>query len=90
MIVLVSETTVGTLGTADVGVANLWERDYVDAAGRARNGVTARLMWESDGAPESLIVGVGSRFEVGGARWEVLAVEKRVGVNGAVRLLRLG
>ena len=87
---MITETTVGSLGSVDVGVANMWERDYVDGAGRARHGVTARLMWEIDGVAGGAVVGVGSRFELGGARWEVLALEKRVGVNGTVRFLRLG
>jgi len=83
--VSIEETTQGALGTVDVGVANVWERDYIDGSGAARTGVTARLMWDGG----SLVVGAGSVFELGGARWEVLRVDKAPEANGHVRLRAL-
>jgi hypothetical protein len=81
-VLTLEETTQGTLGSVDVGVANIWERSYTDAAGAERTGPTARLMWDGG----SLVVGPGSVFELGGQSWRVLSVDKPADGNGNVRV----
>lgn len=81
-VLILEETTQGTLGTTDVGVANIWERSYTDAGGAERTGLTARLMWDGGSA----IVGAGSVFALGGGSWRVVTVEKPTDGNGVVRL----
>ena len=71
----VRETGQAWLGATLVGVANLWDREYTTAAGDARTGLTAQLMYGDDSWE---IVGPGSVIERDGARWEVLAVEPGV------------
>jgi hypothetical protein len=81
-VLTLEETTQGTLGSVDVGVANIWERGYTDATGAERTGQTARLMWDGG----SLVVGSGSVFELGGHSWRVLSVDKPADGNGSVRI----
>jgi hypothetical protein len=82
----IQETTVGTLSGVDVGVANMWEREYVDGAGAARKGLTARLDYEVGAETKRVVVGEGSVLELGGTRWQVLALTKPSGQNGTVTL----
>jgi hypothetical protein len=82
----IQETTVGTLSGVDVGVANLWERDFVDGAGVSRTGLTARLDWDVSGTTRRVVVGEGSVVELGGARWEVVRIVKPPGQNGTITL----
>jgi hypothetical protein len=82
----IQETTVGTLSGVDVGVANVWERDYVDAAGATRKGLTARMDYEIGGETRRVIVGQGSVIELGGVRWEVVRVVKPPTGNGTLTL----
>lgn len=82
----IQETTVGTLSGVDVGVANMWERDYVDGAGAARKGLTARLDYEVGAETRRVVVGEGSVIELGGTRWQVVALTKPSGQNGTVSL----
>ena len=85
----IEETTVGTLSGVDVGVANMWERDYVDGAGAARKGLTARLDWDVGAETKRIVVGEGSIVEFGGDRCQVLSLEKTPGHNGTITLRRL-
>ena len=82
----IQETTVGTLAGVDVGVANLWDREYVDGAGARRTGLTARLDYEVAGSTQRVFVGEGSILELGGVRWEVVRLTKTPGQNGSVTL----
>jgi hypothetical protein len=83
-----TETGVGSLEGQRVGVGNLMESDYTDAAGSERNGMTAQLFLL--GRSERLIVGQGSVFSAGGLDWEVVRVDKRQGEHGSVTLRPLG
>jgi hypothetical protein len=82
----IQETTVGTLSGVDVGVANMWEREYTDGAGATRTGLTARLDYEVAGATRREVVGEGSVVTLGGVRWEVVRLVKTPGQNGYVSL----
>ncbi len=77
----IKETTVGYLNEAEVGVGNIWEREYSLPDGTVKTGLTAQLFigegW--------LFVGAGSVFDVEGQKWEVIAVEKQ-GKLGLVKL----
>ncbi len=80
-----TETTVGELDGVRVGLANVWERDYVDAAGAARTGVTARVAWTDAGGTERWeVVGVGSRVAFSASAWQVTRIEKVAGTPGEV------
>jgi hypothetical protein len=79
-----TETTVGSLDGQRVGVGNLMESDYTDAAGTARHGPTAQLFLL--GRSERAIVGAGSVVSAGGRDWEVVRVDKREGEHGSVTL----
>jgi Family of unknown function (DUF6406) len=72
--ILLTETTVGSLGDARVGVANMLEEG---------DGVTAQL-FVSDSENGPFIVGVGSVFDAGGSTWEVERIEKEPGRHGTV------
>lgn len=85
----IQETTVGTLGAVDVGVANMWEREYTDGAGVARKGLTARLDYDVAGETRRVVVGLGSVLELGGTKWEVAAISKPPNQNGTVTLRAL-
>ncbi|MDP2314987.1 MAG: hypothetical protein Q8P41_18955 [Pseudomonadota bacterium] len=82
----IQETTMGTLSGVDVGVANMWEREYVDGAGVAHKGLTARLDYEVAGETRRIVVGEGSVIEMGGTRWEVVRLQKTPGQNGTITL----
>ena len=82
----IQETTVGTLSGVDIGVANMWERDFIDGAGAARKGLTARIDFEVGAETRRVVVGHGSILEMGGERWEVVALEKTPGQNGSITL----
>lgn len=82
----IQETTVGTLAGVDVGVANMWDREYVDGKGATRTGLTARLDYEVGGETRRVFVGEGSVLELGGVRWEVVRLHKPAGENGSVTL----
>lgn len=64
------------------GVANIWERDFLDASGEQRSGLTAQLMFE-DGHDE--FVGEGSSVRLGESTWSV--AEVRSGPPGAALVL---
>lgn len=82
----IQETTVGDLAGVSVGAANMWEREFVDGAGTARRGLTARLDWEEGGETRRVVVGEGSIVEIGGHRWQVVRLVKTEGANGTVAL----
>jgi hypothetical protein len=82
----IQETTVGTLSGVDVGVANMWERDYVDGAGVSRRGLTARLDYDIAGETQRIVVGEGSVIRLGDGRWEVTRLAKPKSGNGSVTL----
>lgn len=86
-----TETTVGELDGVRVGLANVWERDYVDAGGTTRHGLTARLAWtDAAGAERWEIVGVGSQLEFAGSTWQVREIDKSPGTPGEVVWERVG
>ena len=78
------ETAVGSLAGQRVGVGNLMESDYTDAAGAQLHGMTAQLFLL--GRSERVIVGAGSVLAAGGLEWEVVRVDKRGGEHGSVTL----
>ena len=82
----IQETTVATLSGVDVGVANMWESDYVDGTGAPRKGLTARLDYEVRGETTRIVVGEGSVLPLGGVRWEVVRLVKPQGQNGTISL----
>ena len=84
----IQETTVGDLGGVSVGVANLWERDYVDAAGAPRHGMTARVAWTDASSDHWEVVGAGSALRLGAHRWTVVRVDKSEGSLGSVTWTR--
>ena len=53
------------------GVANIWERDFRDAAGEQRRGLSAQLMFEDD---HDEFVGEGSTVRLGESTWTVTEV----------------
>lgn len=69
-----TETAVGALGAARVGVANLMAEG---------DGITAQLFL-SDSESGPVIVGEGDVFAAGGRRWTVVRVEKTAGSHGKV------
>ena len=73
LMVEIKETTVGNLGGVDIGVGNIWEREYTLPDGTSRSGPTAQLFIEE----ERLIVGKGSVITVDKSRWEVVDVEMK-------------
>ncbi|MDP2305948.1 MAG: hypothetical protein Q8P18_07960 [Pseudomonadota bacterium] len=83
---VIQETTVGTLSGVDIGVANMWERDYIDGTGAARKGLTARMDYEVGPETRRIVVGEGSVIQMGGERWEVVALKKTPGQNGSITL----
>lgn len=83
LMVEIKETTVGSLDGVDVGVGNIWEREYTLPDGTSRSGPTAQLFIES----ERLIVGKGSAIAVGESRWEVVDVEMKE--LGTVKLKKI-
>ena len=69
---IIRESTQGSLGDAEVGVSNIWEREYTLPDGTTVSGMTARL---SLGEGQRLVVGKGSVVKVGGATFEVVNVQ---------------
>lgn len=72
--VVLTETAVGSLGEARVGVANLLEED---------GDLTAQL-FVSDRDSGPFVVAKGSVFVAGGRDWEVVLIEKTPGAHGSV------
>ncbi len=89
--VRIMETTVGQIGGVSVGVSNIFEDTYTLPDGTERDGLTARLSLFVAGASEGGVdeehrVGEGNVVEIGGSRWEVVAIEKPEGELGAITL----
>ena len=78
---IIRESTQGSLGDAEVGVSNIWEREYNLPDGTTKRGLTARL---SLAEGERLVVGEGSVIEVGGKQYQVVKVENPEEGLGAV------
>lgn len=80
------ETTVGELAGVRVGCGNFWDRSWRDPDGTERSGLSAKL------APfdreEDLVVGEGTRLEVGEVRWVVTAIHKATGELGRLQFER--
>ncbi len=86
---VITETTVGLLDGVSVAVGNVWERDYADAEGTRRAGMTARLAWtDMTGAEHWEVAGAGTLLSLGGSHWRVVAVDKAEGEPGRVTLRR--
>ena len=68
----ITEGTVAPLGGIRVGAANIWERDYELPEKTTRHGLSAMLFVNGENA--GMVVGEGSVFSVGGARWIVLGL----------------
>ena len=68
---IIRESTQGSLGDAEVGVSNIWEREYNLPDGSTVRGLTARLSLDEG---LRLVVGKGSVIEVGGAKYEIISV----------------
>jgi hypothetical protein len=67
----IAEGTVAPLEGVRVGVGNVWPRDYELPDKSTRNGPSAMIFVEGR---DPAVVGEGSVFEVGGARWVVVGV----------------
>jgi hypothetical protein len=72
---------VGRLGTARVGVGNVYERTAEE--GPPRSGLSAQL-FPSDG--DAITVWPGDVVALGGARWTVVSVDRPEGERGSVTL----
>jgi hypothetical protein len=72
--VAINETTVGLVDGQRVGVGNLWAADYELPDGTTAHAMTAQLFLL--GESRVVIVGPGSRVEIGGRSWQVVAVDK--------------
>ena len=79
---VIEETTVGMLGAVRVPMGNMTVGGYTLPDGTARRGWICSLALEGGG----VFVGEGSRVTVGGAVWEVVAVQKAPGELGSVTL----
>ncbi len=85
MIETIEETTVGDLGGVRVPMGNMTRGRYaLPDGGEGEGWICALALGEGPG----LFVGAGSVVEVGGARWEVLRVDKTPGQLGSVTLRR--
>lgn len=82
----IEETTVGDLGGVSVPMGNMTTDAYVLPDGTTREGTVCVLVLEAG----PVWVGLGSVVEVGGARWEVVAIDKPKGELGSVSLQKLG
>jgi hypothetical protein len=88
---VLKETTMARLGRMNVGTANIGESAYELPGGGSGHGLTAQLfLSEGDEDSETVVVGAGSRFELGGETWEVVAVTKEPGRRGRVRIKPVG
>jgi hypothetical protein len=85
-VIEIQETTIDDVAGVSVGVANIWDREYVDGKGARRAGLTARLDYEVNGETVRTVVGEGSVVEIGGKRWEVTKLVKPPEANGTVTL----
>lgn len=86
MIETIEETTVGDLNGVRVPMGNMTRGTYTLPDGREQKGWICSLVI---GPGPGVFVGVGSVVEVGGARWEVVDVQKTPGQLGSVSLQRL-
>ena len=87
MIVNIEETTMGRLGSVDVGMGNMGQGPYTLPDGTERQGMTATLFPGDEGF---VVVGTGSVLLLDdGASWEVVEVVKAEGDLGSVTLKRL-
>jgi hypothetical protein len=86
--VRIMETTVGQIGGVSVGVSNIFEDTYTFPDGSEREGLTAglTLFTAAEGVQQEYRVGEGNVVEIGGSRWEVVAIEKPEGELGAITL----
>lgn len=80
----IDETTVGDLDGVRVPMGNMTTGAYTLPDGTEKTGPICSLALP--GGP--VFVGVGSVVTVGGARWEVTAVDKTPGELGSVTLTR--
>ena len=80
-----------TLAGMHVGTANIGESAYELPDGGTGHGLTAQLfVSEGDEDSETVVVGAGSRLELGTELWEVVEVTKEPGRRGRVRVERVG
>lgn len=86
--VTISANTQAEIEKLRIGVANVWEREFTDNAGKSRNGTTAQV-WISHRDDEKLdmtdVVYPGKDIQVGQYRVHVTHVVKE-GEGGLVRL----
>lgn len=68
----ITEGTVAPLEGIRVAAANIWERDYELPDKTTRHGLSAMLF--VNGENPAVVVGEGSVFSVGGAKWIVLGL----------------
>lgn len=82
----IEETTVGELNGVRVPMGSMTTGTYALPGGREARGLICALALPGD---TGVFVGMGSVVAVGGARWEVVAIEKASGEPGSVSLKRL-
>jgi hypothetical protein len=88
---VLKETTMASLGGMNVGTANIGESTYELPGGGSQHGLTAQLfLSEGDEDSQTVVVGAGSRLQLGAETWEVVAVTKEPGRRGRVRLRYVG
>ena len=84
---VIGESAQGSLGGINVGVGNIWERDYELPDGSERTGLTARLVFgQNEG---KAFVGKGSVVRIGTGQYEILSVDKPENNLGSVRFSRV-
>ena len=89
----IEETTVWSIGKWRVGIGNIWEREYVDANGACKNGLTAiaSLFDENTKEEHDEYLGIGSVLDLGDdGLWKLVDIEGSRGTeNGSLTLSKV-
>jgi len=82
----INQSAVGSIGEWRIGVSNIWERDYTDAEGGSKTGITAQFtLWQEGTDPQAvtrIIVYPGMLFQLGDHQYRVIEIS---GGNGSSR-----
>jgi hypothetical protein len=71
----IEENTVAWLADRKVTISNIWQRTYQRADGTQATGPAGVIGVSDGGQVAEIVVGVGSRVEVGDAVYEVVAID---------------
>ena len=88
MEITITETTVAEINNIRVGVANVWDDDYVTDEGQSMNGPTAKLavMGNTPETDFDVKAYVGKRVNIGGEIWRVTVISEPPGGLGSITL----